>query len=617
MNALAKASLGLVAALLIVAAPAGPVASEGLSSSGSTSPTAPPTTAPLRFGMDAGSVAAQAAAGAKPDYGTLWIGPWTLTSGWGGPDAQLAALKSAGVTPAVHFYYWGDDISPTCIESGCYSTLHKAQKDQAGWELLGKQLTDHLTSKMGGAPVVVFLESEFNKNGVSTYEPFDEDLAAMAARIHAGYPNAVVVLGFGNWDSASWKTFDRAAAAADMVGVQGMRGSTRHTETQMYTLYDSLLAGAKTLGSTFPGKPILLTDIAVSSYPEPGYTTVQTGALQEVLDNLGTLRSLGVAGLVYRSWKDSPTMDTANYFGEAERHWGLAWAGNGTQKAAARLWVDAVQAERSGGGTSSPSPTASAAPATSSAAGTTTAASATTTTAAKTTTAASTTTATPAKAYTASFTQGPGANAYWVEVKVGASPQPVKVEAKAGDGAWKALRLRSSDAASSTWGESMAVAKGTPIQFRATAPDGQAATSATLAWLGSTATTTATASGTTATAAPAPTTTAAATTSATKSSTSTTTTAAAATASSSTRFTASFSPKAVGNDWWVETAVSGSKPVAKVEAKVGSTGSWTTLAKQDWGTYAKSVNAPNGTYVQFRAVASTGETATSATYVWG
>src|SRR5687768_3272362 len=118
-------------------------------------------TTPLKYGMDAEGVAAQKAAGVAPDYGTFWIGPWTLTSGWGGPDAQLAAMKSAGVTPAVHFYYWGDDISPSCVENGCWSSLHNAQKTRASWNTLATQLTSHLNSKMGGAPVVVFLESEF------------------------------------------------------------------------------------------------------------------------------------------------------------------------------------------------------------------------------------------------------------------------------------------------------------------------------------------------------------------------------------------------------------------------------------------------------------------------
>lgn len=106
---------------------------------------------------------------------------------------------------------------------------------------------------------------------------------------------------------------------------------------------------------------------------------------------------------------------------------------------------------------------------------------------------------------------------------------------------------------------------------------------------------------------------------ATTTSTSSTSSAPASTSGTSTAttatFTASFSPRAIGNDWWVETALTASKPVAKVEAKVNS-GAWTALPRTDWGTYAKSLNAPNGSVVTFRATDASGATATSAGYTW-
>jgi hypothetical protein len=402
------------------------------------------TAAPVLFGMDAGSVAAQAAAGAKPDYGTMWIGPWTLSSGWGGPDGQLAGLKSQGVTPAVHFYYWGDDISPSCVEDGCWSSLHNTWKDRAHWRMLGDQLGAHLDSKLGGARAVVFLESEFNKGGISTYEPFDGYLADMATRLRAAYPNAVVVLGFGNWGSGDWHNFDRAAAASQMVGLQGMRASTKDSATSYDNLYAATLSGVKTLSSLFH-KPVLLTDIALSSYSEPDYLTRQRDSLQRFFTGMQALRDYGVQGIVYRSWNDAPGMSTANYYGEAERHWGLAHS-DGSKKASAAAWVGGVKAVRSG--------------------------------------AAST-----------------------------------------------------SSAASSS------------------------------------------------------------------------------SASSSASFSATFAPKAVGNDWWVETKVSSGQGIAKVEARLNY-GSWVTLPKDDWGTYAAGLHAPNGTPVQFRATSTSGATATSATTVW-
>ncbi|MEA3165483.1 MAG: hypothetical protein QOJ26_340 [Thermoplasmata archaeon] len=726
MNALAKA-LSMTAALgaLLLAVP-------GLAVSQSPPTTAPSSTVPLSFGMDANAVSAETAAGVRPDYGTFWIGPWTLGSGWGGPDAQMTAMKNAGVTPAIHHYYWGDDISQSCLENGCYSTLHKADKNKEGWQLLTDQLIAHLNSKMGGKPVLIFLETEFNKGNVATYEPLDGYLAEKAAQIKAGYPNAKIVMSLGNWNSAAWSTWDRTAAASDYTGIQGMRGSTRQDATGYATLYEKTLEGATLLKSKF-GKPVVLQDIALSTYPEPDYLKRQADELRDFFSHSADLKAQGVQALLYRSWRDSPTMDTANYYGEAERHWGLVWAGNATQKAGGQVWIDGVKAERAGSATPSPTPTPTPPPnraptasfvasvsaltvavdgsgssdpdgqaityawtfgdgataigatvshmygaagtytvtlsvsdgslastasqgvsvvkpnqaptagftasasnlaaafdasassdpdgtplsyawtfgdgATASgrtasrtyvAAGTytvkltvsdgqaTAAASKTVTVAAAATSSSSTSSAPPTPGYAASFTFGPGANEYWVEAKVSASPAPAKVEVKVGSGAWSPLRQR--DAI--TWGEGMHVVKGTPVAFRATAADGRVATTASQAYL-STGTMTGTSSpSATPTPSPAPT-----------------------TSTSGTAFKAYFTPRSVGNDWWIEAATTANQPIAKVEAKVGS-GAWTVLPPTDWGTYAKSINAPNGSQVTFRATTSGGATSLSAATTW-
>ena len=302
------------------------------------------TPAPFAFGMDAASVGAQVAAGVKPEYGTFWIGPWTLTSGWGGPDAELDRMKAAGVTPAIHFYYWGDDISKACVEDGCWSSLHNAQKDRAHWDTLAEQLVAHLDARMAGKPVLVFVESEFNKGNVATYEPLDGYLAQKAQQIRAGYANATVVMALGNWNSAAWGTFDRFAAASDMVGIQGMRGSTRDSDAHYEDIYDQTLTGAQLLKAKF-GKPVILTDIALSSYPESGYTQRQADNLQRFFTGMPELQAAGVTAMIYRSWLDSPNMDLANYYGAAERHWGLATA-TGT-KPAGDVWVAGVLAARS------------------------------------------------------------------------------------------------------------------------------------------------------------------------------------------------------------------------------------------------------------------------------
>lgn len=79
-------------------------------------------------------------------------------------------------------------------------------------------------------------------------------------------------------------------------------------------------------------------------------------------------------------------------------------------------------------------------------------------------------------------------------------------------------------------------------------------------------------------------------------------------------FAATFTPKAVGNDWWIATTVSASETVTNVDARLNG-GSWTALSKTQWD-WAKSLHAPNGTQVEFRATSSSGATVTSSAYTW-
>lgn len=296
--------------------------------------------------MDAGSIADQRAAGFEPDLGTLWLGPWTLEHGWVGVDAKLREMASQNVTPAVHLFYWGDDLSPRCLEEGCWSELHHVWKDREGWQELVEQTVEHLEETMDGDPVLVLLESEFNKAGVATYEPLDGYLAEKAAFIQAGYPSARVTLSLGNWNYAAWSTWDRAAAQADAVGLQAIRASTRDTPSRHHGLFNATLNGVATLERLFD-KPIVLQDISISSYPDPENRQVQASALADLFEGIDQLERLGVDTVIYRSWYDSPSMSTQNYFGEAERFWGLVTYPGKEPKPAAQVWLDGVEDHRS------------------------------------------------------------------------------------------------------------------------------------------------------------------------------------------------------------------------------------------------------------------------------
>lgn len=212
----------------------------------------------------------------------------------------------------------------------------------------------------------------------------------------------------------------------------------------------------------------------------------------------------------------------------------------------------------------------------------------TTTTSSTTTSTASTSSSgtTTSPGFSATFTVPPGVNEWWVEVKVTSAQAVAKVEASLNGGAWQDLPKTSWG----TWAKSIHAPAGTQVVFRATSGTGATATSQAFNWLGGSTTTTTT----------------------TTSTTSTTGTSSSGTVSP---LAATFTPHAVGNDWWVETEVAANHPLAKVEARLNG-GAWQDLPPTSWGTWAKSLNAPNGTQVTFRATDTSGATATSAAYTW-
>lgn len=292
----------------------------------------------MRFGLDVKSLHVQRAAGLVPDFGTLWIGAWNLDKGWLVPDAELTALRASGITPAIHFYYWGDDMAPSCFAApGCNG------KTLEGWDLLGQQLAEHLHAQLQGAAALVILETEFNKGSVARHEPLDALLAGKASDLKTAYPAAQVILGFGGWNPQAWETWDEAAAASDGLGLQAMAGA-EGTNPASSSLYNRTLEGARHLQALF-GKPLILQDIAVASGPPPANPALQVDSLQPFLDGLQDFKDAGVETILYRSFLDNPAAPRTNYYGEAERHFGLA-AGTGALKPAGEAWLAAIQDER-------------------------------------------------------------------------------------------------------------------------------------------------------------------------------------------------------------------------------------------------------------------------------
>lgn len=171
--------------------------------------------------------------------------------------------------------------------------------------------------------------------------------------------------------------------------------------------------------------------------------------------------------------------------------------------------------------------------------------------------------------FSAQYTLG-SANEWWVEVKVNANQPLASVDARANNGAWTSL----SSTSWGTWAKSFFVAKCSAVQFRATSTSTAQHLSQTFTWLND-----------------------------------------GSCGTQPTTFTATFRPEAIGNDWWVQTSVTANKPVATVSASING-GAWIPLSKQDWGSWAKSIHAPDGSQVRFQATDGAGGTVTSGTTVW-
>jgi len=164
-----------------------------------------------------------------------------------------------------------------------------------------------------------------------------------------------------------------------------------------------------------------------------------------------------------------------------------------------------------------------------------------------------------------------GGNEWWVQVAVSGSPSAVS--ARDTNGAWVALSKKSWG----DWAGSFRVEPGHDVQYRASFADGRVAESC---WYDHPATTCASTSGT-----------------------------------APSGFAATFA-NARGNEWWVETdARATGGTLARVEARVDG-GAWTPLELKSWGSWAKSLRAPAGSQVSFRAVSTGGDVGTSGAYAW-
>ena len=296
---------------------------------------------PMQFGTEVKSLARAEKVGLSFGYGVLWAGAWNQKYGWDTPRQDLREARKQGVVPVVHWWYWGDEISPAAVANGVTDARHGVRKDRTAWFRMAGELADLIDREMDGREAVVVLETEFNKNGIENDPAFD-GLLAEQARLFKSHGNIKVVLGFGNWGQSRWDGFPRAIRESDMLGTQLLRSSVREPTTYMKAV-DTLLAGARTLHARFD-KPVMVMDLALSTYPSAEYEGRQAAVLRELFDRLPQLKAAGVTGLVWRQIVDDPHFDTSNYHGRAERHWGVLRA-DGSPKPGFDVLREGMRAE--------------------------------------------------------------------------------------------------------------------------------------------------------------------------------------------------------------------------------------------------------------------------------
>lgn len=300
----------------------------------------PPAVLPaMRFGTDIDAIGSRSIRDLPFSYGVFWAGPWNQKLGWDRIADELAQARKKGVVPVVNWWYWGDEISPQALQNGVRDKRHGVQKDMRTWLDLSRRLASMMRPAAGGEAIVV-LETEFNKNGVDKYLPFDAALAQVAGIFHA--QGVKVVLGFGSWGQSSWANFSGAIAASDYLGIQLLRSSVRDSASYLQAV-DTLVGAARHIQRAF-GKPAMVIDLALSSYPDQRFEVHQAAVMAELFARLSELKQAGVRGIIWRQIQDDPGFDTSNYHGMAERYWGLLRA-DGSAKPAFAAFLEGVKGE--------------------------------------------------------------------------------------------------------------------------------------------------------------------------------------------------------------------------------------------------------------------------------
>lgn len=239
------------------------------------------------------------------DFVQAWVGggSWRDWFDAGG----VRRMVEAGLTPDVIHYYFGDPTREE-VEAGRAAFLEDI-----------RYLADLLAASGVGDRTIVTLEPEFNQDGVSAWDGWN-DVALEAMRILRETAGAKVGLLAGDWDIDHLLTISmgRAAPYSDFVAFQEMRASTQDDPQDAEEVVDRAIRFSHWLSRTFL-RPVRWGYLMVSDYG--GWSEVQRRVVVELCERLPELQANQVVAVSWMSYLDSP--GAGGYFDEAEGYKGL------------------------------------------------------------------------------------------------------------------------------------------------------------------------------------------------------------------------------------------------------------------------------------------------------
>lgn len=274
----------------------------------------------------------------KQRWVNVWAGHWIEKDGWGFIESSLKKANQTGHPLIIHWYYWGDSISRTNVSCNCTS------RTVSEWETYARQLADRIRTYGGGNEIIVTLEMEFNKKGITDdgFASYFDYLLVRQNNIFHAVPNVKTVVAFGNWGYKSWPKFDDAVRASDYLGTQFLNSTVINAPRYKYAVNDTL-TGVKELrrlfgpDTSFGKSKTIVYDWGLASYEDyKVHPYTQEWNIKYLETRLADFRAQGVFLFNFRAVKDAGDV-CRPYHGCAEGYFGYVRFGQ-----AKPAWNDVV-----------------------------------------------------------------------------------------------------------------------------------------------------------------------------------------------------------------------------------------------------------------------------------